>query len=63
MTGEFQVQFIENVAEFLDNLDGKAREKICYNIQKARFINDKDLFKKFKVEIWEFRTLFNKKNY
>ena len=63
MTGKFQVQFLEDAAEFLDYLDEKAREKIYYNIQKARFSNDKELFKKLKGEIWEFRTLFNKKHY
>ena len=63
MTGKFQVQFLEDAAEFLDNLDEKAREKIYYNIQKARFSNNKELFKKLKGEIWEFRTLFNKKHY
>lgn len=63
MTGKFQVQFLEDAAEFLDNLDEKAREKIYYNIQKARFIKDKELFKKLKGEIWEFRTLFNKMHY
>ena len=63
MAGKFQVQFLEDAAEFLDNLDDKAREKIFYNIQKARFSNDKELFKKLKGEIWEFRTLFNKMHY
>ena len=63
MTGKFQVQFLEDAAEFLDNLDEKAREKIYYNIQKAKFSNDKELFKKLKGEIWEFRTLFNKTHY
>ena len=33
MTGKFQVQFLEDAAEFLDNLDEKVREKIYYNIQ------------------------------
>jgi phage-related protein len=63
MTGKFQVQFLEDAAEFLDNLDEKPREKIYYNILKARFSNDKELFKKLKGEIWEFRTLFNKTHY
>ena len=63
MTGKFQVQFLEDAAEFLDNLDEKVREKIYYNIQKSRFSNDKELFKKLKGEIWEFRTLFSKKHY
>ena len=63
MTGKFQVQFLEEAAEFLDNLDEKTREKIYYNIQKARFSNDKELFKKLKGEIWEFRTMFSKTHY
>ncbi|HEY5592786.1 MAG TPA: type II toxin-antitoxin system RelE/ParE family toxin [Paludibacter sp.] len=63
MTEKFQVQFLEDAAEFLDNLNEKPREKIYYNIQKARFSNDKELFKKLKGEIWEFKTLFNKTHY
>ena len=59
MTGKFQVQFLEDAAEFLDNLNEKAREKIYYNIQKSRFSNDKELFKKLRGEIWEFKTLRN----
>jgi phage-related protein len=63
MIGKFQVQFLEEAAEFIDSLDESAREKVIYNIQKARFSNDKELFKKLKDEIWEFRTLFNRTHY
>ncbi len=63
MTEKFQVQFLEDAAEFLDKLDEKAREKIYYNIQKARFSDEKELFKKLKGEIWEFITLYNKTHY
>ncbi len=41
MTEKFQVQFLEEAAGFLENLDEKARDKIIYNIHKARFSNDK----------------------
>jgi TRAP-type uncharacterized transport system substrate-binding protein len=41
----FEVEFLKEASEFLDNLDGKVREKIIYNITKARFSNDKELFK------------------
>ena len=41
-------------------LDEKARDKIIYNLQKARFSNNKELFMKLKGEIWEFRTFYNK---
>ncbi|HLN52603.1 MAG TPA: type II toxin-antitoxin system RelE/ParE family toxin [Lentimicrobium sp.] len=60
MTEKFQVQFLEDAFEFLDNLEEKARDKVIYNIQKARFSDDKEIFKKLKGEIWEFRTLFNR---
>lgn len=51
---------MEDVKDFLDGLDEKARDKIFYNIWKARSTNDKELFKKLQDEIWEFRTKFNK---
>ncbi len=63
MTEKFQVQFLEDAAVFIDKLEEKARDKVIYNIQKARLSNDKELFKKLKDEIWEFRTLFNKTHY
>jgi phage-related protein len=60
---KFRVQFLEEVKDFLDGLDEKARDKIVYNIWKSRSINDKELFKKLQDEIWEFRTKFNKTYY
>lgn len=63
MTAKFRVQFLVDAAEFIDKLDEKARDKVIYNIQKARVSNDKELFKKLKGEIWEFPTLYNKIHY
>jgi phage-related protein len=63
MTEKFQVQFLEEAVDFLDNLEEKAREKIYYNIKKAQVTNDRELFRKLNNEIWEFRTLFNKTHY
>ena len=60
MTAKFQVRLLEEANDFIDNLDEKTRNKVIYNIQKARFSNDNNLFKKVKDEIWEFRTLFNR---
>lgn len=57
---KFRVDFLEDINDFLDKIDEKARDKIFYNIWKARSTNDKDLFKKLQGEIWEFRTLYNK---
>lgn len=63
MTEKFKVKFLQEAAEFIENLDEKARDKVIYNINKARFSNDKELFKKLNNEIWEFRTLYNKTYY
>jgi len=60
---KFEVIFLSEVREFLLNLDSKSREKIIFNIDKAKITKDNELFKKLKGEIWEFRTLFNKTHY
>ncbi|MGE4567835.1 MAG: type II toxin-antitoxin system RelE/ParE family toxin [Bacteroidales bacterium] len=63
MEGKFQVRFLEEAVQFLDSLDEKARDKVIYNVLKAKYSNDRELFKKLKGELWEFRTLFNKTHY
>ncbi len=60
---KFYVKFLKEVDEFLNSIDDHAREKILYNIFKARAINNSNLFKKLTPEIWEFRTLYNKIQY
>ena len=60
MKYKFRAIFLEEAKDFFDDLDEKARDKIFYNIWKARGVNDKELFKKLQGEIWEFRTLYNK---
>ncbi|MEZ5173707.1 MAG: type II toxin-antitoxin system RelE/ParE family toxin [Bacteroidia bacterium] len=60
---KFNVEFLEEASDFLDKLDEKVKQKIIYNITKARYSNDSDLFSKLSDEIWEFRTLFNKTYY
>lgn len=54
---------LEKVKIFLDGLDEKYKNKIIYNIWKARSMNDKALFKKLQDEIWYFRTKYNKTYY
>jgi phage-related protein len=54
---------MEEAHEFLEKLDEKARDKIIYNIDKAINLNNRELFKKLKDEIWEFRTLHSKTHY
>ena len=63
MKEKFRVEFLEEAADFLETLDDKAKEKVLYNVWKARIMNDKELFKKLSGEIWEFRTLFKKTYY
>lgn len=63
MTEKFKVEFLKEVFEFLDGIDKKARNKILFNIDRAKVKTDNILFKKLNSDIWEFRTLYNKKQY
>ena len=53
---KFEVLFLTEARAFLLNLDQKSRDKIIFNIDKAKVKTDNELFKKLKGEIWEFRT-------
>lgn len=57
---KFKVIFLAEARNFLLEIDEKSRDKIIFNIDKAKIINVNELFKKLKGEIWEFRTLYNK---
>ena len=63
MENKFEIEFLGEVFEFLDTIEEKARDKILFNIDKAQKNNDSELFKKLNEDIWEFRTLYNKKQY
>ncbi|WP_298146731.1 type II toxin-antitoxin system RelE/ParE family toxin [Flavobacterium sp.] len=54
----FETKFLEEVNEFISQLDTKTRKKIIYNIDLAEQTNDSKLFKKLQNDIWEFRTKF-----
>jgi Phage derived protein Gp49-like (DUF891). len=56
----FDVVFLTEAREFLLILDEKSRDKIIFNIDKAKVRTDNNLFKKLKGNIWEFRILFHK---
>lgn len=61
---KFTILYTEEAMSFLQSLDSKVQDKIAFNINKCRFYTDKELFKKLEnSEIWEFRTLYNKKAY
>ena len=63
MAEKFEVQFSREVLNFLDQIEEKARDKILFNIDKAKIKNDPKLFKKLNDDIWEFRTLYKKTHY
>lgn len=63
MKTHFEVEFLPDAVQFLENLDDKAREKIYYNIKKSQVVTDNELFKKLNDFIWEFRTSYNGKAY
>ena len=61
---KFRVFYYADALEFLQRIESKTREKILYNIDKARYTLDPKLFKKLTgTDIWEFRTLYNGKQY
>ena len=53
---KFSVIFLEWAKDFLDSLNDKTRKKVLYNVWKSRDLNDPELFKELKGNIWEFRT-------
>jgi len=63
MKPNFEIELLPEAIEFLERLDEKTREKIYYNMKKAQFVNDNELFKKLNDFIWEFRTLFQRRAY
>lgn len=63
MNTKFDVSLLEEAMEFIGQLNEKSQDKIYYNLRKARSTNNPKVFKKLSGEIWEFRTLHNKKQY
>ena len=62
---QFRLIVLEEAKCFLESLPSEVGEKISYNIRKVKSgIKDTELFKKLEnSNIWEFRTLYNKKSY
>jgi len=48
MNSNFEIELLPEAVEFLEKLDVKTRDKIYYNIRKAQYVNDNELFKKIK---------------
>ena len=47
----FEVRFLADALEFLDKVEPDAAKKIIYNIDKASYTLDPELFKKLSGEI------------
>lgn len=60
---KFEIKLLEEAMEFLENLDENTRDKVLYNMDKARHSNNAKLFKKLRDEIWEFRTFYSGEQY
>ncbi len=63
MVEYFEIVYSDEVGFFFESIEDKARKKIIYNVDKAKLTLDPELFKKLDSDIWEFRTIFNKKQY
>lgn len=58
MKPKFEVVFLDQAIDFINTLDKKSRNKVFYNIDKAKHLNDPKLFEKLEGEIWYFMTNF-----
>ena len=59
----FDVVFLEQAIDFLNQLDLKTRKKIYYSLDRAKLGLDPRLLKKLTVHIWEFRIRHNRLQY
>ncbi len=63
MKKKFEVILLEEVWELLDTLEDKVKDKILYNLEKSKYVNDPKLLKKLDNDIWEFRSKFRRLQY
>ena len=57
---KFKIIYSSEAIDFLNTLEEKTKAKIMYNVNKSKYVIDKELFKKLgDSDIWEFRTLYN----
>jgi phage-related protein len=59
----FEILFLEDAFNGLQELNRKHAEKIIYNARRAQVELNSALFKKLTGDIWEFRTLYQGKQY
>jgi phage-related protein len=54
----FEIEFLQEALEFLDEIPIKAKDKILFNMAMARSKKDPKLFKPLQDGIWYFRTKY-----
>ncbi len=59
MKERFEIRFLEPADQFLEEIGTKAKNKMLYNIKRARDANDPSVFKKLDPQLWEFRARAN----
>ena len=59
----FEILFLEDAFNGLQELNRKHAEKIIYNARRAQVELNSALFKKLTGDIWEFRTPYQGNHY
>jgi phage-related protein len=62
MKTRFDILFLDDAWLFIQSLDEKIKAKVASNMEKAKGINDPEIFKKLNKNIWEFRTKYAKRD-
>ncbi len=60
MKTRFDIYVMDEALIFVSRLDKKTRVKVSFVLQKARCVEDPQLFKKITTHIWEFRIRYYK---
>src|SRR6188768_3078294 len=60
MKTRFNIQMMDEALAFMYKPDEKSRAKVSFVIQKAKGVQDPEIFKKITVNIWEFRIKYFK---
>ena len=63
MKERFEVVFLPDAVEFMNQMEENAREKMYFNIRKAQIKNDNQIFNKLNKNIWEFRCEYQHRAY
>lgn len=56
MKEKFELRFLEPADWFLEEIGTKAKNKLLYNIRRAKDVNNPSVFKKIDADLWEFRA-------